>query len=122
MSAKRNGYNHDMPTFIPETYGMPIPTEGDKNSLWRHYGLPIQTSYSVLITGGVATPSPGRISPTAGDIAAADDGSGEGGKAWFRGGITYAVTSAESTILEAAGYTIIGPGFGSGFDTGFEIV
>lgn len=84
---------------------MPIPDEGmDHVSLWRHYGLPIQTSYSVLITGGVATTAPGRKSPTAGNIADADDGSGEGGKAWFRGGISYEITSAEETILIAAGY------------------
>ena len=86
---------------------MPLQAEvADHVSMWRHYGTPIATGYSVLITGGVATPSPGRVSPTAGDIAAADAGSGEGGKAWFRGGITYTVTSAEQTILEAAGYTV----------------
>lgn len=86
---------------------MPIIDHNTEHvSLWRHYGTPIATGYSVLITGGVATASPGRISPTAGDIAAADAGSGEGGKAWFRGGITYTVTSAEQTILEAAGYTV----------------
>ena len=73
-------------------------------SLWRHYGLPIQTSYSVLITGGVATTAPGKISPTAGEIADADAGSGEGGKAWFRGGISYTITDAEETILCAAGF------------------
>ena len=110
-----------MPTFTPTTYGMPIPTEGEKFSLWRHYGLPIQTSYSVLITGGVATTAPGKISPTAGEIADADTGSGEGGKAWFRGGIAYTVTSAEAVILAAAGYTIVGPGFSDGFSTGFDV-
>ena len=78
----------------------------------RHYrGVPI--GYSVLITGGVATPYPGRATPTAGDIADADDGSGEGGKAWFRGGITYEITEAEETILCNAGYV-----YDSGLDCG----
>ena len=78
----------------------------NENMFWVHYGKAIPTGYSVLITGGAASASPGLISPTAGDIAAADSGSGEGGKAWFRGGITYTVTEAEKTILEAAGYTV----------------
>ncbi len=69
----------------------------------RHYDG-VDTAYSVLITGGVATPYPGRAVPAAGDINDADDGSGEGGKAWFRGGITYTVTDAEQVILCAAGY------------------
>ena len=84
---------------------MPIPDEKhDHVSLWRHYGVPIATGYSVLITSGTATTAPGKISPTAGEIAAADSGSGEGGLAWFRGGIAYTITSAEETILNAAGY------------------
>lgn len=97
----------DMPTFTPPTYNMPLNDEQANHvSLWRHYQGVIPTSYSVLITSGVATPTPGRVSPTAGDIADADSGSGEGGKAWFRGGIAYTVTSAEQTILEAAGYIV----------------
>lgn len=60
----------------------------------------------MFITGGVATASPGVTSPAIDTIAAADSGSGEGGKAWFRGGLTYQVTAAEKTILEAAGYTV----------------
>ena len=107
-----------MPTFTPTTYGMPIPDEKhDHVSLWRHYGLPIQTGYSVIISEGVATPAPGVISPPIRDITGnaavpnatethvgADAGSGEGGLAWFRGGISYTITSAEETILVAAGY------------------
>ena len=97
-----------MPTFIPDTYGDAIGPEdnghGDRYSMWRHYGTPIAVGYSVLITDGTATAAPGRVSPTADDIAGADSGSGEGGKAWFRGGISYTITSAEETILTAAGY------------------
>jgi len=62
---------------------------------------------SVLITAGVATASPGRVSPSTADIAGADAGSGEDGKAWFRGGITYTITAGEDTILSAAGYTTV---------------
>lgn len=102
-----------MPEFIPPTYGVPIKPETQggesaKYSMWRHYNTPIPVGYSVLITSGTATPSPGTVSPTTTNIQNADAGSGEGGKAWFRGGITYNVTSAEETILEAAGYTVGG--------------
>lgn len=100
-----------MPTFTPDTYTIPLNDEsqgghGERYSMWRHYQGVIPTGYSVLITSGTATASPGRVSPSADDIANADSGSGEGGKAWFRGGITYTVTAAEQTILEAAGYTV----------------
>ena len=72
--------------------------------MWRHYGGAIQTGYSVLITSGTATPSPGVVSPNANDVNAADTGSGEGGLAWFRGGIAYTITSAEESALNSAGY------------------
>lgn len=70
----------------------------------RHYDFSV--GYSVLITAGVATPLPGRSAPTQDDIDAADAGSGMGGKAAFLGGRIYTVTSAEQTILEAAGYNV----------------
>jgi len=73
----------------------------------RHYQGVIPTGYSVLITDGVATPSPGMVTPTADQVAGADaSSSGEGDVAWFRGGITYTVTTAEGVILTAAGYTV----------------
>lgn len=102
-----------MTDFIPPTFGKPIAaeTQGGEDarySLWRHYGTPIQVGYNVLITGGTATPSPGVVGPTAGQVAAADAGSGENGKAWFRGGCTYDVSSAEETILTNAGYEVGG--------------
>jgi len=97
-----------MATFTPPTYGDAINPEdtghSKRYSLWRHYGTPIKVGYSVLITDGTATTAPGRVSPTADDIAGADAGSGEGGKAWFRGGIAYTVTSAEESALTSAGY------------------
>lgn len=97
-------------TFTPATYLVPLNPESDGHSerfsLWRHYQGVIPTGYSVLITDGTAIASPGMVSPTAGQIAAADAGSGEGGKAWFRGGITYTVTSGEASALTDAGYTV----------------
>jgi len=101
-----------MATFTPTTYGIGISTQprtgryAQHKPMWRHYGAPIKVGYSVLITSGTATASPGRVSPSVDDINNADAGSGEGGQAWFRGGITYTVTAAEKVILVAAGYTV----------------
>ncbi len=89
--------------------------------MWRHYGTPIPVGYSVVITSGVATPSPGTVSILTTTVNDADTGSGDGGLAWFRGGIEYTVTDAEGVILTTAGYTLIGAAYSSGFSTGFEI-
>lgn len=113
-----------MPTFTPDTYGVALNDEtqggeGPRHSMWRHYGLPIQTSYKVIIRSGVANPSPGSKSPNymteivgnaevdnaVASYAAADAGSGDDGRAVFQGGITYTITAGEDTILKAAGYT-----------------
>ena len=113
-----------MPSFTPPTYGVKIndETQGGepaRYSLWRHYGTPIQTGYVVLIRSGAANASPGTVTPNSmtqitgnaevpnatANYTAADDGSGEGGLAYFRGGIQYTITAAEDTILKAAGYT-----------------
>jgi hypothetical protein len=112
-----------MSQFTPETYLQPINDEslghGEEFSLWRHYAGVIPTPYVVIITGGVANASPGTVSPSVHDIkgnaevpnatasyTGADAGSGDAGLAVFTGGITYTVTSAEETILLAAGYTM----------------
>ena len=112
-----------MSKFTPTTFTTPLNDEvvnhGERYSLWRHYAGVIPTPYVVLITGGVATPSPGTVSPSVHDIkgnaevpnatasyTGADSGSGDAGLAVFTGGITYTVTSAEETILLAAGYTM----------------
>lgn len=98
-----------MPTFTPDTYTDAPPVEKVNHkadhSLWRYYGGR-EVEYVVLITSGVANASPGVVSPTTGQLAAADDGSGDEGKAIYRGGRTYTVTAAEDTILTAAGYTV----------------
>lgn len=93
-----------MPSFTPTTYKGRIEQGPRRYNLWRYTNWR-DVGYHVLITGGVATASPGTISPESDAIAAADSGSGEGGKAWFRGGITYTITGTEDTILTAAGYT-----------------
>lgn len=96
-----------MPTFTPPTYQQGFLDEPGANQaqgLMRYYDFPV--GYSVLITGGVASTYPGQTVPSTDEINAADSGSGIGGKAAFLGGRTYTVTSAEQTILQAAGYTV----------------
>jgi len=98
-------------TFTPATYFTPFRVESgveaDERLLRFYDGIP--TPYVVIITSGVATTSPGDVAPTIEALAAADAGSGRGGKAIFVGGTTYTVTAGEHTILEAAGYTVSGP-------------
>jgi hypothetical protein len=112
-----------MSQFTPETFKQPLNDEkvnhGERYSLWRHYAGVIPTPYVVIITGGVANPSPGVVSPSVHDIkgnaevpnatesyTGADAGSGDNGRAVFTGGRTYTVTAEEETILLAAGYTM----------------
>ena len=100
-----------MPTFAPTTYDVPKHPEVDGNhdrrySLWRYFSDGIPTSYTVIITGGVANASPGYQNASVDQLNAADSGSGVAGKGVFEGGRSYTVTSAEDTILSAAGYTV----------------
>lgn len=39
----------------------------------------------------------------------------------FKGENNYIVSGSLATALETAGYTVTGPGFSSGFSTGFEV-
>lgn len=103
-SHSRTSYTRSMATFTPDTYKGRIRTEGPGRGLWEKMNWR-DVGYNVIITGGVANASPGAVGSDADTIAAADAGSGEGGKAWFRGGITYTITGTEDTILQAAGYT-----------------
>ena len=112
-----------MSTFTPTTYGEAIGAENKDHptghSMWRLYGTPIPTPYTVIITSGVASPSPGVTHPSLHDLkgnaevpnatasyAGADSGSGDDGRAVFTGGRTYTVTAGEETILLAAGYSM----------------
>ena len=94
-----------MPTFTPPTYENRFAPERPGGfDLMRFYRFPV--GYSVLITGGVATPHPGRTVPSTDEINSADVGSGFGNRAAFIGGRTYEVTAGEKTILETAGYAV----------------
>jgi hypothetical protein len=77
-------------------------------SLWRYYEPVVEFVQTVIISGGVAIPTAteGARTLTAAEIAGADAGSGEGGKAVFRGRLTHPVTAGEATILTTAGYTV----------------
>ena len=90
-----------MPVLQLETYEQ----ERDTTGFGRFLSQLVE--YSVLITGGAATPFPGKKGVTTDEINAADVGSGMGGRAAFVGGRKYNVTSSEQTILENAGYTVV---------------
>ncbi len=99
-----------MPTIAFTSYDVPHDDESvghaEKWSLWRWYGG-IAVSRVIMITNGVATPSPGAATATADQYADADTGSGQGGKAiWHTSDGAVTVTAAEATILIAAGYTL----------------
>jgi hypothetical protein len=92
-------------TFTPPTYRVSFADENETGpSLMRWFSFPV--GYTVVITGGVATPYPGQTVPRDSDLQAADAGSGDGGKGVFTNGVAYLVTDGEKTILEAAGYTV----------------
>jgi len=93
-------------TFTPPTFTQPWLGTKKPGDLLRFYdGVP--TGYSVLITSGAASTYPGVVWPSLDSLNAADAGSGLGNKSAFVGGRTYPVTSAERTILIAAGYTVV---------------
>ena len=77
-------------------------------SLWRHYEPVVEFVQTVIISGGVAIPtaSEGARTLTPAEIAGADAGTGEGGKAVFRGRLSHEVSMSEATILSNAGYTV----------------
>ncbi len=78
-------------------------------SMWRYFSG-FATSRTVIITSGVATPSPGAVNPTVDQIAGADASTSdtyyEGKAVWASSGTPWTVTSAEATILTTAGYTL----------------
>ena len=95
-----------MKTFTPTSKSERLaPEEGheDRFSMWRYYDWR-RSGDHVLITSGVAATVP---APTPAQISAAQAGSGEGGKAWFRGTTTYTITDAEGVALVAAGFSVV---------------
>lgn len=93
-----------------ETFDTPWAAEGqghhDKYSLWRWYSG-FRTARVIIITGGVATPSPGLAQATTEQYAAADTGSGQDGKAiWHSTNRAQTVSSGEGSILTTAGYSV----------------
>ena len=94
-----------------DTYDTPHQPEsvshGENWSLWRWYSG-IATARTIIITGGVASPSPGRVYPSIDEINAADDStSTAGGRAiWYSTNENQTVTSAEGTIFTTAGYSV----------------
>lgn len=91
-----------MPTFDTSavTYEQPI------DNRLGEYGVafPVGLVVWIATVGDAVTETTSIRDPE--DIDLARDGSGDFGKAIFRRGITYTVTSAEQTILVAAGYTV----------------
>ncbi len=99
-----------MPIVEFTSYDVPHDDESvghaEKWSLWRWYSGHA-VSRVIMITNGVATPSPGAATATADQYADADAGSGQGGKAiWHSSDGAVTITAAEATILIAAGYTL----------------
>jgi len=96
-----------------------MPLHRRRHNLWMQYGKVTPTPYVVLIESGVVTPYPGLVNVSVRRIkgnaevpnavnsyTGADAGSGEGGRACFYGGRVYDITTAEATLLDAAGYTL----------------
>ena len=100
----------NMATVTFSTYDTVWNAEGQghakRYSLWRWYDG-FRTARVIMITGGVATPSPGLAQATVDQYDAADSGSGQDGKAiWHSTNQAQTVTSAEGTILTTAGYSV----------------
>lgn len=94
-----------------ETYDVPHRPEAtghDKKwSLWRWFSG-IATARIIIITGGVATASPGAATATVDQIAAADDSTStaDGKAVWYATNETQTVTASEGTIFTTAGYAV----------------
>lgn len=89
-----------MPTFTAPTRSEPID-----NALGRHgVSFPVGLVVYILEEDDVVVETETFEDPTT--VALMKDGSGDFGKALFRRGITYTVTTEEETILDNAGYTV----------------
>lgn len=88
-----------MPSFTPPTYEQPVD-----NVLGRH-GVAFPVSIIVYIKADDSVVQTTLIVDPD-DILTMKDGSGDFGKACFRRGKTYTITSGEASILTGAGYTV----------------
>jgi len=97
------------PPLESSKWGAEIIGHEAKWSLWRWYEPMVQFPRTIVITAGVVPPlaSEGLKTFVAGDFEAADSGSGEDGKAVFRGRLAHVVTTIEKDLLVAAGYTVV---------------
>ena len=90
-----------MPTFTAPTYNQPVD-----NILGKHgISFPVGKIVLILDADDSVREATLIVDPT--DIDLAKAGSGDFGKAIFRRGKTYTITSEEGTILEDAGYTVV---------------
>ena len=91
----------------PTLRGRKIHTK--EHSMWRHFSG-IATARTIIITNGVASASPGLVSPLQDQLNAADNStSTSGGKAiWYSTNEDQTVTSVEGTIFTTAGYVVDG--------------
>ena len=82
--------------------------DNDPRQLLTRY-LSYNQGYTVVIwDDDSVTPHPGTVSFGIRDLSRARDGSGYGGKAVFLGGHTWdQITTSETTLLRAAGYTVV---------------
>ena len=77
--------------------------------MWRHFSG-IATARTIIIANGVASASPGLVSPTQTLLDLADDStSTAGGKAiWYSTDEAQTITTAEGVIFANAGYIVDG--------------
>lgn len=89
-----------MATFTPPTRDEPF-----NNELGRHgLAFPVGKVVYILDADDSVVETESFEDPTT--VALMKTGSGDFGKALFRRGITYTITSEEETILDNAGYTV----------------
>lgn len=95
-----------MTDFTPPTYNQPI-----KNRLGQHgVAFPVGKIVYICSNDDVheTTLIIGAFSEhTCPDGNGFKSGSGDGGYALFRRGLTYTITASEDTLLQAAGYTTV---------------
>ncbi len=79
-----------------------------KHSVWRYYEPMVEFVQTVIIASGVVIPTAaqGARTLTTNELDSADAGTGQSGKAVFRGRKQHTVSVAEGSLLSNAGYTV----------------